>query len=285
VLSGARRQGELVRYDLSTQSFTMLLPGAYASYADFSKDISLAAYVKSQDNTLWVSRDDGSDARQLSPSGMETALPRWSRDGKWIAFMGRQPGRPFRIFVVLAAGGVLKEVSKSDDNQGAPTWSPDGRFLAYGNVFCQQDGTCAIHEIDLANGKTTTLPNSQGLGTARWSPDGHYIAALNPVQHELYVFDQGNRSWRKLAEEINGNDVSWSSDSQYLYTKSSMNGHTEILRIAVGGSSVQTVLNLDSFSKSAGQLDTWFSLTPDNALILNRWLDTSEIYALNYKER
>jgi Tol biopolymer transport system component len=285
VLSGARRQGELVRYDLSTQSFTMLLPGAYASYADFSKDISLAAYVKSQDNTLWVSRDDGSDARQLSPSGMETALPRWSRDGKWIAFMGRQPGRPFRIFVVPAAGGVLKEVSKSDDNQGAPTWSPDGRFLAYGNVFCQQDGTCAIHEIDLANGKTTTLPNSQGLGTARWSPDGHYIAALNPVQHELYVFDQGNRSWRKLAEEINGNDVSWSSDSQYLYTKSSMNGHTEILRIAVGGSSVQTVLNLDSFSKSAGQLDTWFSLTPDNALILNRWLDTSEIYALNYKER
>jgi len=41
-------------------------------------------------------------------------------------------------------------------------------------------------------------------------------------------------------------------------------------------------LKLDSFSKAAGQLDTWFSLTPDNALILNRWLNTSEIYALNY---
>jgi len=43
-------------------------------------------------------------------------------------------------------------------------------------------------------------------------------------------------------------------------------------------------LNLDSFCKSAGQLDTWFSLAPDNAIILNRWLNTSEIYALNYSE-
>jgi hypothetical protein len=64
-----------------------------------------------------------------------------------------------------------------------------------------------------------------------------------------------------------------------------MNGQTEILRVAVGGGSVQTVLNLNSFSKSAGQLDTWFSLTPDNTLILNRWLNTSEIYALSYKEQ
>jgi hypothetical protein len=63
-----------------------------------------------------------------------------------------------------------------------------------------------------------------------------------------------------------------------------MNGPTEILRAAVSGGPVQTVLNLDSFSKSVGQLDTWFSLTPDNALLLNRWLNTSEIYALNYKE-
>jgi hypothetical protein len=54
--------------------------------------------------------------------------------------------------------------------------------------------------------------------------------------------------------------------------------------VAVGGGAVETVLNLDSFSKSVGQLDTWFSLTPDNALLLNRWLNTSEIYALNYKE-
>ena len=284
VLSGAREQGELVRYDLSSRSFTMLLPGTSATFVDWAKNMGLVTYVKSPDATLWESRADGTDTRRLSPVGMEVELPRWSPDGRSIAFMGRQTDRPWRIYVVPAAGGIPKEASKSDDNQGAPTWSPDGKFLAYGNVYCQVERTCAIHKIDLATGEISTLPESQGLATARWSPDGQHIAALNSVQHELDVFDLGRQRWRKLAEGTNGNDLGWSSDSRYVYTKSSMNGPTEILRVAVSGGPVQTVLNLDSFSKSAGQLDTWFSLMPDNALMLNRLLNTSEIYALNYRE-
>lgn len=284
LLNGAHEQSELVRYDLSKRSFTLMLPGATATHVDLTKNMQMAAYVKSQDGTLWASAADGSDARQLSPVGMDTELPRWSPDGKWIAFMGKRADRPWRIYVVAAAGGDSKETSEGNDNQGAPTWSPDGRFLAYGNVLCQEEHACAIHKIDLASGRVTTIPDSQGLGTARWSPDGKYIAALNPVEHELYVFDLDRQKWHKLADGINGNDVSWSSDSQYANTKSSINGQTEILRVPVSGGSVQAVLNLNSFSKSLGQLDTWFSLTPDNALMLNRWLNTSEIYALSYQE-
>jgi Tol biopolymer transport system component len=285
ILSGAHERGELVRYDLSKHSFTMMLPGATATFVDLTKNMRMAAYVRSQDGTLWVSRADGSEARQLSPTGMDVELPRWSPDGKWIAFMGKRTDRLWRIFIMPATGGSPKEASKSDDNQGAPTWSPDGKFLAYGNVLCQEEHTCAIHEINLISGTVTTLPASLGLATARWSPDGRYIAALNPVEHEVYVFDLVRQKWHKLADGIDGNDVSWSSDSRYVYTKSSINGQTEILRVAAGGGAVQTVLNLSSFSKSLGQLDTWFSLTPDHALLLNRWLNTSEIYALSYRER
>jgi Tol biopolymer transport system component len=285
VLTGARQQGELVRYDLNTHSFTMMLPGASATFVDLTRNKDLAAYVNSQNNTLWVSRTNGSDARQLSPAGMEVELPRWSPDSKWIAFMGKRSDRPWRIFIMQATGGVPKEASKGDDNQGAPTWSPDGKFLVYGNVVCEEEHTCAIHRIDLASGSIATLPKSQGLTTARWSPDGRHVAALNTVQHELDVFDLGSQKWHMLVEGINGNDVSWSSDSRWVYTKSSMNGSAEILRVVVDGDTVQTVLNLDSFSKSPGQLDTWFSLTPDNALLLNRSLNTSEIYALSYRER
>jgi len=211
-------------------------------------------------------------------------LPRWSPDSKWIAFMGKQLDRPWRIFVIPANGGAPKEASQSEDNQGAPTWSPDGRVLAYGNVHCQEERTCAIHIINLANGDISTLRESQGLGTARWSPNGQHISALNPVKNELYLFDLSRQRWRKLAGGINGNDVSWSVDSRYVYTKSSMNGSTQILRIAVDGGAVETILDLDSFTKSPGKLDVWFSLTPDNALLLNRWLNTSEIYALSYRK-
>jgi hypothetical protein len=61
-----------------------------------------------------------------------------------------------------------------------------------------------------------------------------------------------------------------------------MRGRSEILRVPVKGGPSETVLNLDSFGKSAGQLDIWFGLTPDNALMLNRILNAGEIYKVSY---
>ena len=81
-------------------------------------------------------------------------------------------GRPWRIYVVSREGGTPREASSGDENQGAPTWSPDGKWLAYANVSCQASHTCAVHRIELATGKTETVPGSGDLRTARWSPDG-----------------------------------------------------------------------------------------------------------------
>lgn len=177
-----------------------------------------------------------------------------------------------------------KEASEGDDDQGAPTWSPDGKSLVYGNVYCQEEQTCAIHRIDVESGRVTTLPGSQGLATARWSPDGRYVAALNPVRREVYVFVLDRQRWHRLAGGVNGNDLNWSSDSRYIYAASSMSGQVKILRIPVESGSVEVVLNLGSLSKSVGYLGPWFSVTPDDSIVLNRWLDGSEIYALSYQE-
>jgi Tol biopolymer transport system component len=284
VLSRDHVQVELVRYDRKSQNFTILLPGIAAIYVDYAKKTGWITFVRPSDNTLWLGRADGSAAKQLSPAGMTVELPRWSPDGKWIAFTGKQGGRPWRIFIVPAVGGDPREASKGDENQGAPTWSPDGKHVVYGNVHCQEERTCTIHQIDTVSGQVTTIPASQGLATARWSPNGRYIAALNPVRHELHLFDLHRQKWRRLAEGIDGDDLNWSSDSRYLYANSSMSGQAEILRVPADGGSAQVVLNLDSLSKSVGYLATWFSLTPDDSIILNRWLDGSEIYALSYRD-
>jgi Tol biopolymer transport system component len=216
---------------------------------------------------------------------MSVELPRWSPDGKWIAFMGRTPNQTYRIFTVPATGGIPKEASEGDDPQGAPTWSPDGKSLIYAGVLCQENHSCAIHKIDLGSGHVITIPGSAGLGTARWSPDGRRIAALDAVQKQLRVFDIERQAWRNLADGIDGNDVSWSSDSKLIYTKRSNNGKNEIVRVPAGGGALQIVANLDSFSKSIGDPGVWFSLTPDNALLLDRWVNTSELFSLSYDER
>jgi Tol biopolymer transport system component len=216
---------------------------------------------------------------------MEVELPRWSPDGKQIAFMGKKPGMPWRIYLMSALGDVPKDASEGSDNQGAPTWSPDGKFLVYGNVLCQGERACAIRTINLATGKVEMLSHSQGLTTARWSPDGRHIAALDRERHELYVFDLNRQEWHRLAESTNGDDISWSADSQHLYTKRSRQNDSVILLIPVGGGVEQIVLDLAPLSRLAGHLDTWFSVTPDGSIITDRWLNASEIYAVSYSQR
>jgi Tol biopolymer transport system component len=171
------------------------------------------------------------------------------------------------------------------DNQGAPTWSPDGKWLVHGDVECQETATCAIHKINLSTGQEFTVPGSDGLGTARWSPDGRFIAVLNPIGNEVLAFDEATQRWRKLANDVNGNDLSWSADSKYLYASRPAGNQPEILRISVKDAKVEAAVDLRSFTALSGQIDTWFALAPDDSIIFLRTISGNEIYSLTYSEK
>jgi Tol biopolymer transport system component len=282
--TGTRRQ-DLLRFDVRAHEFRPFLPGIAASDVDFSRDGQRIAYVRRQDQTLWMSRADGSSARQVELQANFFELPRWSPDGRWLAFMALLPGKPWRIFIVSSNGGVPHEASMGTNNQGAPTWSPDGKWLVHGDVECQESGTCAIHKINLSTGQELTVPGSDGLATARWSPDGRFIAALNPIGNEVLVFDEATRRWRKLANDVNGNDLSWSADSEYIYASRPAGNQPEILRISVKDAKVETAVDLRPFTALSGQIDTWFALAPDGSIILLRTISGNEIYSLTYSEK
>lgn len=284
VLSGATGGTELLRFNPATREFSPFLPGVAAKDVNFARDGRWITYVGPQGNSLWISRADGSQKRQVSFHAAEMELPRWSPDGHWLAVMAKLPNRPWRIFLIPAAGGAPKEASGGTDNQGAPTWSPDGRWLIYGTVKCQEVGRCAIHKIDLSTGQVLTLPGSQGMGTARWSPDGRYVAALYPERRQVYVFDLRTERWRKLADGVNGNDLNWSADSRYVYASRPIGDKPEILRMSLSDGKVNSAVDLSAFSRLAGRVDTWFGMASDGSIIFMRWLDQSEVYALHYQE-
>ncbi|HXN51762.1 MAG TPA: protein kinase [Candidatus Acidoferrum sp.] len=97
---GTQPRGELVRYDAGSRRFLPFLSGIFASELDFSRDAQWVTYVRYPDNTLWRSRADGTDRLQLTYPPMQTHLPRWSPDGKQIAFLATQgnPSGRFSLF-------------------------------------------------------------------------------------------------------------------------------------------------------------------------------------------
>jgi Tol biopolymer transport system component len=187
--------------------------------------------------------------------------------------------------VISAEGGSPREASFGTDNQGAPTWSPDGKWLAYGNVECQEAGSCAIHKINVSTGQELTVPGSEGLSTARWSADGKSIAALDPVKQAVLVFDLATQQWRKLTGDVNGNDLVWSADSRYLYASKPSGDQPEIVRISLKTTKVETAVDLRSLTALTGHINTWFTLTPDGSIILFREISANEIYSLEYTQK
>lgn len=96
--------GELTRYDLPTGMLTPYFGGISAEYLDFSKDGKWVTYVSYPEGTLWRSRVDGSERLQLSYPPLYALIPRWSPDGKQIAFMDATPSKPFKNYIVSSQG-------------------------------------------------------------------------------------------------------------------------------------------------------------------------------------
>jgi Tol biopolymer transport system component len=213
---------------------------------------------------------------------MLVELSSWSPDGSRIAFTAREPSKPFRIYLVGRDGGPLEELAEGVDNQGAPSWSPDGKTIVYGNVLAEETHDGWIRRVDLATRQVQIVPGSHNFRTARWSPDGKYIAALNWQARELMLFDVHTERWRTLARSINGDNISWSSNSQSVFVDPKGEPPAvEQIRIRDGQRTI--VANLDSLFKVPGGV-VWFGLTPGNEVIVHHLSGASDVYALKWTD-
>jgi Tol biopolymer transport system component len=150
---------------------------------------------------LWRSRVDGSERLQLTQPPLQLLLPRWSPDGTRIAFMGRTPGRPLKIYAIAAEGGEPQLILEGDRPESDPDWAPDGKSLMFGrppDYLAESGAPKAIHLLDLRTRELSTLPDSDGLFGSRWSPSGRYVAAMTLKQETLRLFDLTSRTWTEL---------------------------------------------------------------------------------------
>jgi len=121
----------LARFNTRAASWTPFLSGLSAEQVSFSHLGGSVAYVSFPGRQLVTATADGRQPFQLTSPPLEAASPRWSPDGKRIAFMGRLPGKNWQIYVVPAKGGDPHPLFHTGVEEADPDWSPDGGSLLF----------------------------------------------------------------------------------------------------------------------------------------------------------
>ena len=278
---GWQPRGELVRYDARTGQFVPYLSGISAMGLDFSRDGQWVAYNDGTDGAMWRSKVDGTQKLQLVFPPMLAYLPRWSQDGKRIAFFGHPPGEPWQIYAISAEGGAPELIYRSGTNLADPSWSPDGKSLAFGENSLNNQGS-AVYVLDLNTRKAAKLPGSDGLFSPRWSPNGRYIAAIPLDSLKLMLFDLTTQKWTELARIFVAYPT-WSRDGRYLYFNGILDKQEGYYRVQISDHKLERLFSMKGFQAAGGAFGNWTGLAPDESPLLVRDASIQEIYALDWE--
>jgi Tol biopolymer transport system component/DNA-binding winged helix-turn-helix (wHTH) protein len=278
---GEQQRGELVRYDMKTKQFVPYLSGMSADCLDFSRDGEWITYTNYPDNSLWRSKVDGTERRQLTVPPLRAFLPRWSPDGKQIVFSAVFPGKPWRIYLVSAEGGSPELLTSNEQQENDVTWSPDGESLIFGSKT--DSSIFGIYRLDLRTRKPRMLPGSEGFFSPRWSPDGRYVAAMPIGAKALVVFDFTTQRWAQLFDQP-ASFPYWSRDTRFIYFRRWVKGDPAIYRLRMSDRKLERVVRLNNFRVAAGVLGSCYCLSPDGMPVLLRDVGAQDIYVLDLKE-
>jgi dipeptidyl aminopeptidase/acylaminoacyl peptidase len=236
---------------------------------------------------------------------MVASLPRWSPDGRHIAFAGQYAGKPLRIYLANIDDSTYRQVTNGESGEKGdadPSWSPDGSAIAFGLGPFGDPGQ-PIHVLDLKTNRVSALPGSEGMWSPRWSPDGRFIAGLSAEANKVVMYDIEARKQTVIFDD-SSSYPSWALDGESLFFKGQLhsgplNQRIGWWRLRMSDRKVERIpMNLVPYSRLADTYFSvkgffglwtadwgWFAAAPNNSLMTVNDSGTFEIYALDWDSR
>jgi tricorn protease len=214
----------------------------YLSFPDIHGD----RIVFCAEDDLWTCSAQGGDAQRLTTHVGREYFPRFSPDGRWIAFTGQYEGNR-DVYVMPVGGGEPRRLTWHPASDSVIEWTPDGKSVIFRSWRDDPNFTSHLYTVPLDGGDVEQLP----IGWAYridMDPDSG-LWAFNRLSREgatwkryrggtapdLWVGDPVKEDYRAVTD-FDGNDDHPMWHGGRLYFLSDMGGTGDIWSILPDGS-------------------------------------------------
>ncbi|MDH4064626.1 MAG: protease, partial [Acidobacteriota bacterium] len=127
-------------------------------------------------NNIWVVERTGGEARRLTSAQGQATNPKFSPDGRTVAFTADYGGSP-DVYVVPAEGGELTRLTWHPGADTVQGWTPDGARVLFTSTraTAAPNATPRFWTVPAAGGAPEPLPLPRGY-QGKISPDGRRLA-------------------------------------------------------------------------------------------------------------
>ena len=176
---------------------------------------------------IWTAREDGSNVLRLTANKARDLSPRFSPDGKTIAFSSDREGG-LDVYLIPSAGGDVKRLTRHSADDTVLGWSPDGKSVLFASQR-GEDFMGKLYTVSVEGGAARDAGPDMG-NAASYSPDGTRLAINRKAQpywrksyrgsyqSDVTVMDLGAKTFKDLTD-FDGMDSwpMWATDGRIYF--------------------------------------------------------------------